>query len=75
MRGSLYTVHLGGGMTDFQNGPVDFDTYGPHMGGDWATDDMMMGGGMMGGSGPHMGEGWQHSNGSFGMVFGFTTAP
>jgi len=33
----------------------------------------MMGGGMMDG-GPHMGEGWEHSNGSFGMVFSFTTA-
>ncbi len=53
---------------------VDGDAHGPDMGGDWATDDMMMGGGMMGGH-PHTGEGWEHANGSFGMVFGFTTAP
>jgi len=78
LRGTQYTVHLGGGMTDAHGGFVDLESHGSDMGGDWATDDMMMGGGMMGGGmmdgGPHMGEGWEHSNGSFGMVFSFTTA-
>ena len=64
-----YTMHVGGGMTDQAGHGIDIDTHGPDMGGDWATDDMMMGGH------PHMGDGWQHSNGSSGMVFGFTTAP
>jgi hypothetical protein len=31
-----------------------------------------MGGGMM--HGTHMGTGWQHSNGTYGMLFTFTTA-
>ncbi len=69
--GTQYTVHLGGGMMDAHGGTVDFDSNGTHMGGDWATGDMM--GGMMGGH-PHMDEGWEHSNGTFGMVFSFTTA-
>ncbi len=68
-----YTVHVGGGMTDQAGHGIDLDAHGPDMGGDWATDDMMMGGGMMGGH-LHMGEGWDHANGSFGMVFEFTTA-
>ena len=73
LRGTQYTVHLGGGMTDAHGGSVDLDSHGSHMGGDWATDDMMMGGGMMDGD-SHMGEGWEHANGTFGMVFSFTTA-
>jgi hypothetical protein len=31
-------------------------------------------GGMMGGH-PHMGDGWQHHNGTYGMAFPFWTAP
>ena len=78
--GTLHTIHLGGGMMDDSGHPVDFDTHGAHMGGAWATDGMMgggmMGGGMMGGAmgDGHMGPGWQHpTNGSYGMVFSFTT--
>jgi hypothetical protein len=72
-----YTVHLGGGMMDAGGTHADFGTHGSHMGGSWATSGMM-GGGMMGGSmgdqGYHMGQGWQHpTNGSYGMVFTFTT--
>lgn len=75
-----YTIHLGGGMMDADGEQVDLGTHGDHMGGAWATPGMM-GGGMMDG-GPmggamgeqHMGEGWEHpTNGSFGMVFSFTT--
>lgn len=70
-----YTIHLGGGMTDANGNHVNFGLHGEHMGGSWATH-AMMGGGMMGGAmgDHHMGEGWQHpTNGSYGMVFSFTT--
>ena len=76
-----YTLHVGGGMTDQAGHGIDLDAHGPDMGGDWATDDMMMGGGSHMGDGSHtgqdshMGEGWQHFNGSYGMVFSFTTTP
>ncbi len=80
-RATQYTIHLGGGMMDATGNNVGFDLYGSMMGGEWATDGMMMGGsgmgGMMGGGGQHpeMGDGWQGSNGMYGMVFSFTTAP
>lgn len=78
---TIYTVHLAGGMTDAFGRHVDLETHGPHMGGHWA-DGAMMGGGMTGpgqdhmGSGQgHMGDGWRcPTNGSYGMVFSFTTA-
>lgn len=74
-----YTIHLGGGMTDDHGNHVNFDDHGMDMGGEWAMGSMMtggdMGGGMMGGDHAHMGDGWQHpTNGSYGMVFTFTTA-
>lgn len=72
-----YTIHLGGGMRDALGHPVGFEEHGAQMGGSWATADMM-GGGMASGMGDpisgHMGDGWRHpSNGTFGMVFTFTT--
>lgn len=76
-----YTVHIGGGMMGEDGQHVDVQSHGPGMGGSWATGEMM-GGGMGGGMGQpggngqgyHMGEGWQHpDNGSYGMVFTFTT--
>ncbi len=77
---TAYMIHLGGGMRDAGDHPVDFGQHGLGMGGQWATGEMMgggpMGGGPMGGGpGPHAGDGWQHpTNGSFGMIFTFTTA-
>ena len=71
--GAEYTMHVGGGMTDQGGHVVDLETHGPNMGGDWATDGMMNPGGM--GGHPHAGDGWQHENGSSGLVFNFTTAP
>ena len=62
-----YTVHMGGGMTDSDGQSVGMDRYGMGMGGQWATS------GMMGGQGGMMGTGWRDTNGSYGMVFGFTT--
>lgn len=72
--GMHYTLHLGGGLQDGAGHPVDLQTHGMMMGGEWATGSMI-GGGMMGTQHEHMGEGWQHpDNGSYGMVFSFTTA-
>lgn len=75
---TTYTIHLGGGLRDGWDRPVDCQTYGPGMGGQWAWGSMWGGGGpMMGGGaggGSHMGDGWQHANGSYGMIFSFTTA-
>ncbi len=70
---ATYTIHLGGGMMDRSGHPVDFHAHGSHMGGRWATSGMMGGGGHHGAG--HMGGGWVHTNGSYGMVFSFTTAP
>lgn len=62
-----YTVHLGGGMMNANGQRVGMDRYGMGMGGQWAT------GGMMGSQTGMMGTGWMHANGSYGMVFEFTT--
>ena len=68
---SEYTIHIGGGMRDADGDVVDLEEHRHDMGGEWATrqmmEDRMMGGGMMG-------PGWQHANGTFGMLFTFTTA-
>ena len=67
-----YTLHLGGGMRAADGGYVDYGPCAAEYDGQWATEQMM-GGGMMGG-GSMMGSGWRHPNGSYGMVFTFTTA-
>ncbi len=77
LRATTYTIHVGGGMTDDHGSHVNLGTHGLGMGGSWATGTMMNGGAMGGGMGGsnHMGEGWQHpDNGTYGMVFTFTTA-
>jgi hypothetical protein len=66
-----YTLHLGGGMRAADGGFVDYGPCAAQYGGQWATQGMM-GGGMMGGD--MMGSGWRHPNGTYGMVFTFTTA-
>jgi Bacterial Ig-like domain len=69
---TTYAVHLGGGMMSAGGLPVDY-TKGLAMGGQWIMGGMMsgthagMGWGMMG-------SGWRNANGSYGMVFTFTTA-
>lgn len=74
-----YVVHLGGDMMDADGEHANMEEHGHQMGGEWATDDMMMGGGMGGMDGKmdpseHMGGNWDHpSNGSHGMIFTFTT--
>lgn len=63
-------IHLGGRMHDAEGRPVDLQQHGGQMGGQWATSGMMAGGSGAG----HTGDGWRHpSNGSYGMVFLFTT--
>jgi Bacterial Ig-like domain len=78
---TTYFIHIGGGMMDEHGNPVDLEEHGMMMGGEWATQTMMTGGvgsGMGMGMGPNggmMGQGWAHpTNGSYGMVFTFTTA-
>ena len=69
-----YTIHLGGGMVDSAGAPVDFQSCVNQFGGQWATPQMMGGGGMMGGAdSTMMGPGWQGPNGTYGMTFAFTT--
>lgn len=74
--GTEYSVHLGGGMTDLDGNHINYEEHGMNMGGNWVTEQMLgdFGTGMMGGTGSMMGPGWQHHNGTYGMVFTFTTA-
>lgn len=73
--GTRYTLHLGGGLMDASGRGVDMQRHGPHLGGEWAGAHMMGGGGGAGHGAGHMGDGWRHANGSYGMVFSFDTAP
>jgi hypothetical protein len=68
--GSMYTIHVGAGMTDANGHVVNMANM---MGGTWLMPGMM--GGMHAGQPMNMmGAGWQGSNGSYGMMFTFTTA-
>jgi hypothetical protein len=70
---TTYAIHLGGGMTSAGGGAVDYMTYGPGMGGQWIMGGMMTG--THAGRGwDMMASGWRNANGSYGMVFAFTTA-
>jgi hypothetical protein len=72
---SEHTLHVGGGITDVNGHQMDFDQHGFDMGGHWVDEDTLgHHGGMMGGY-SHMGDGWQHDNGTYGMTFPFRTAP
>jgi hypothetical protein len=56
-------------MRDRMGSALDYEQCVGQHGGQWAT------GGMMGmGDSSMMGSGWRHANGSYGMVFTFTTA-
>ena len=67
-----YTLHLGGGMRAADGAYVDYGSCAAQYHGQWATQQMMGNGMMAGGS--MMGSGWRHPNGTYGMVFTFTTA-
>jgi hypothetical protein len=71
--GRLYATHVGGSMTDENGQDVDLTQRGTGMGGWWVMGGMM-GGFHAGDPWNGMGSGWRHSNGSYGMVFSFTTA-
>ena len=62
-----YVIHMGGGMLDGDGQGIGMEGSGMGMGGQWATSAMMAGQTGM------MGSGWVHANGSYGMVFEFTT--
>lgn len=62
-----YVIHMGGGMMDANGLRVGMESSGVGMGGQW------VGSGMMTGQASMMGNGWKHTNGSYGMAFEFTT--
>ena len=70
-----YAIHIGGGLMDVNGNGVSCQR-GEGFGGQWVTEGMMGGmGGMGSASSSMMGEGWRHpDNGSYGMIFTFTTA-
>ncbi len=70
---TTYLIHVGGAMTTQDGHTIDFDYYGPDMGGQWIMGGMM-GRGHAGQGWGMMGPGWRGPNGSYGMVFPFTTA-
>jgi hypothetical protein len=67
-----YATHMGGGMMDADDHPVNM-TPGLQGGGQWLMPNMM-GGSHAGMPMGMMGTGWKGSNGSYGMCFFFTTA-
>lgn len=67
-----YTIHLGGGMRDANGTLLNYDHCTGQHGGRWLGRSMMSGS-MMGGRSSMMGSGWRHANGTYGMVFVFTT--
>jgi hypothetical protein len=69
---SQYAFHAGGGMMDGNGHPIDIGPHGTQMGGQWLMPGMM-GGVHAGMPMSGMGAGWKAANGSYGMVFTFTT--
>lgn len=63
----LSVNHVGGGMMDTDGQGLGMGQFGMGMGGRWATRSML------GGQSGMMGTGWTHGNGSYGMLFEFTT--
>ncbi len=70
---TTYAIHMGGGMMSANGVMIDY-SQGLALGGQWIMGGMMsgthgggMGWGMMGGD-------WRNPNGSYGMMFTFTTA-
>jgi len=67
-----YTIHMGGGMMDADDHPVDLRAHMAGSGGEWFMPTMMHG--IHGGTPVSgMGPGWRGMNGSYGMLFSFTT--
>lgn len=69
---TAYTLHMGAGMMDADGHAVDLSANQSQCGGQWLMPTMM--GGMHAGAPMSgMGDGWHGTNGSYGMVFPFTT--
>jgi hypothetical protein len=69
---TTYAIHLGGGMMSSSGVSIDYAN-ALAVGGQWIMGGMM--GGTHAGMGwGMMGSGWRNANGSYGMVFTFTTA-
>lgn len=69
---TMYTLHLGAGMVAGDGSTVDMGP-GTGMGGQWLMGGMM--GGLHAGQPMSMmGGDWRGSNGSYGMIFAFTTS-
>ena len=62
-----YTLHLGGGMHDAQGNALGYQQCIGQHGGQWASQQQM------GGMTQHMGAGWHHQNGTYGVLITFTT--
>ena len=70
---TTYVAHLGGGMMTQAGQHLDYDQFGPMMGGQWIMGGMM-GGSHAGSSWGMMSPDWRSANGAYGMAFTFTTA-
>lgn len=66
-----YTIHLGGGLADDNRRPIDHAGCA-RLGARTATPDMMSGVDM-GSGGGMMAPGWRDAQGTYGMLFTFTT--
>jgi len=68
----MYTLHVGAGMVAAAGGTVNIDP-GTALDGQWVMGGMM--GGLHAGQPMSMmGGDWRGSNGSYGMMFAFTTS-
>ena len=71
--GTMYTIHVGGGMMDADDMPIGMGDMINQMGGMWLQPGMN--GGMHAGQPMNMmGAGWMGTNGNYGMIFTFTTS-
>lgn len=69
---TTYTIHIGAGMMDAGDHPVGLQSHMAGNGGEWFMP-MMMGDMHAGMPVNGMASGWKGANGSFGMLFSFTT--
>ena len=74
---TLYTIHIGGGITGSEGEFVDLESQGLALGGTWVTRAMVMDmvGAGMGMSPIHNGPEWLYTNGMYGLAFTFSTGP
>jgi len=68
-----YSFHAGGRMMDADDHPIDMGQHQTQTGGQRLMPDGMMGGMHAGAPMSGMGAGWKAADGSYGMIFPFTT--